>query len=169
MKTKTLAGIAAIVAVVFVVILLAVFFAFPQDETEPSEQAVGLAVVDIKIEVPRPSMLNDRAITIDYGDSVTLNLTVKNKGENITRGDAYKVGIAVITPDGAQYWYLPPEQYLGIDLGPGGSSRHTFIATNKRELPVRGNFELQAYVKSVETGAEVATSEVVTVEIRYPT
>jgi hypothetical protein len=168
MKIKTFAAIVALILVVSVAIILVVTFAVHREEAEPPAQSIGLALVEIKIEEPRPSILGDRSITIDHGDSVTLNLTVKNKGENITHGDAYAVGIAVITPEGAQYWRLPPEQYLGIDLSPGGTSRHTFIVTNKRELAVRGKFELQGYIRAVATDEEVATSDLVTVEIRYP-
>lgn len=168
MKIKTLAVIVAILLVLSVALILVVTFAVPREEVEPPVQSAGLALVDIKIIEPRPSILRDRAITIDHGDSVTLNLTVKNTGGNITHGDAYVVGLEVITPEGAQYWRLPPEQYLGIDLSPGGTSRHTFIVTNKRELAVRGTFELQGYLRAVATDEQVATSKLVTVEIRYP-
>ncbi len=95
------------------------------------EKPAGLEVVDIKIKDPKPSILSGRSITIDHGESVTFNLTVQNKGENITRGDAYTVGIAVITNAGEVYWRLPPEQLIGVDLGPGGTSRHTFTVINK--------------------------------------
>lgn len=168
MKIKTLAAIAVIILVLSVALILVVRFAVPPEEAEPSAQSIGLAFVDIKIEEPRPSILSGRSITIEHGDSVTLNLTVKNKGENITHGDAFALGIAVFTPEGAQYWQLPPEQYLGIDLSPGGTSCHTFTVTNKREVAVRGKFELQGYIRAVATNEQVATSKPVTVEVRYP-
>ncbi len=133
------------------------------------EKTVGLEIVDITIEEPAPSLLNDKFIAIDHGESVTLNITVKNIGENITSGEDYCLGLAVVTNEGSKYWRLPPDQYVGIDLGPQGTSRHTFVATNKHDYPFRGSFELQGYVTSVTTGEELSRSEVVTVEVRYPT
>jgi hypothetical protein len=132
------------------------------------EQPTGLEVVDITIKDPKPTLLNDRSIMIDHGESVTLNLTVQNNGNNITRGEVYTVGIEVITSAGNAYWQLPPEQLIGIDLGPGGTSRHTFMVTNKKELPFRGQCEFQAYIKSSETSEVIARSDIVTIEVRYP-
>ncbi|MHC1599788.1 MAG: hypothetical protein ACXQS5_03080 [Candidatus Methanospirareceae archaeon] len=165
MKNKTLVKIAVILLVVLaIVIALIAYFAFLSNNKETA----GLEIVDIKITDPKPSILNDRAITIDYGESVTLNVTLQNKGDNITCGEDYSVGIAVITNGGDEYWRLPQEQYIRVDLGPGGKSRHTFTATNKKDHPFRGKFELQGYIKSVETGEVIARSDIVTVEIRYP-
>ncbi len=164
MKNKTLVGLALIVIVLVIIIAILASIAFSGDDGETP----GLAVVDIKIEDPKPSLLSDRSITIDYGESVTVNVTVKNKGKNITSGDDYSVGLLVITHNGDKYWQLPPEQVMGIDLGPGGKSRHTFTAINKKEYPFRGECELQAYIKSVETGEEIARSDIVYIEIRYP-
>jgi len=134
----------------------------------PGEKPSGLEVVDITIKDPKPSFLNDRFITINSGESVTLNATVQNNGDEIMRGDAYTVGIEVITSAGNAYWQLPSEQVIGIDLGPGGKSRHTFRVINKKELPFRGQCEFQAYIKVVKTGEVIARSDIVTIEIRYP-
>lgn len=163
-KNKTLVRTTVIIAVLAIVIVLIAYFAFPRDD----EETTGLEVVDIKITEPKPAIISDRSITIDYGESVTLNVTVKNRGENITSGDAYSVGIAVITREGSEYWQLPPEQFIGVDLGPGGTSQHTFTASNKKERPFRGECEIQGYVKSVETAEIIARSDIVTVEIMYP-
>jgi hypothetical protein len=164
MKNKTVRGIVLLVALVAVIIAIIGTLAFLRGGEKPS----GLEVVDIKIKDPTPSILNDRSVTIDYGESVTLNLTVQNKGENITRGDAYTVGIAVITHAGDVYWRLPPDQLIGVDLGPGGESDHTFTVINKKEIPFRGQCEFQAYIKSVQTGEEIARSDMVTIGVRYP-
>ena len=163
---KALLQIVAIIALLAIVIVLIAYFAFPG--TDDDGESTGLEVVDIKITEPKPSIISDRAITIDYGESVTLNVTVKNKGENITSGDAYCVGIAVITKDGTDYWRLPPDQFIGVDLGPGGTSKHTFTARNREERPFRGECEIQGYVKSVETDEIIARGDIVTVEIMYP-
>lgn len=156
-------GVMIIVALASVIVLIA-YFAAPGNE----DGTQGLEVIDIKITEPKPSVLNDRAITIDYGESVTLNVTVKNKGANITSGEDYCVGIAVITKDGGDYWQLPPDQYIGVDLGPGGTSQHTFAARNREERPFRGECEIQGYIRVVETDDIIARSDVVTVEILYP-
>lgn len=180
MKKKSLADVTEAqtlvkILAVFVVLLIAVIALFaytlwwssPQNN-EHEQTTTGLEIVDIKITEPTPSLLHTKFIAIDLGESVTLNITVKNSGENITSGEDYCVGLAVITREGGKYWRLPPDQYVGIDLGPGGTSRHTFAATNKRELPFRGSFELQGYVRLVSTGEELSRSEIVTVEVRYP-
>jgi hypothetical protein len=179
MKQKSLADVTEAQTLVkilgvFVVLLIAViavlaytlWWSSPQNNEH--EQNGGLEIVDIAIGEPTPSILNDKFIAIDLGESVTLNITVKNSGENITSGEDYCIGITVITKDGGKYWHLPPDQYVGIDLGPGGTSRHTFAAANKRELPFRGSFDLQGYIKSVSTGEELSRSEIVTVEVQYP-
>jgi hypothetical protein len=163
-ENRLVVKIAVIIVVLAIVIALIAYFSAPGND----EETTGLEVVDIKITEPKPSIISDRAITIDYGESVTLNVTVKNKGENITSGDDYCVGIAVITKDGTDYWQLPPDQFIGVDLGPGGTSKHTFTAWNRKERPFRGECEIQGYVKSVETGEEVAQSDIVTIEIMYP-
>ncbi len=163
-ENKTLVKIVAIIVVLALISAAIAYIALSRD----SEETTGLEVVDIKITEPKPSIISDRSITIDYGESVTLNVTVKNKGENITSGDAYCVGIAVITKEGSEYWRLPPDQFIGVDLGPGGKSRHTFTAINRRERPFRGECEIQAYIKSVETNEIIARSDIVTVEIMYP-
>ena len=164
MKNKTVRGIVLLVALVAVIIAIIGTLAFLREGEKPS----GLEVVDIKIKDPTPSILNDRSVTIDYGESVTLNLTVQNEGENITRGDAYTVGIAVITHGGEVYWRLPPEQLIGVDLGPSGESDHTFTVINKKEIPFRGQCKFQAYIKSVQTDEEIARSDIVIIGVRYP-
>ena len=158
-RNKTvLIGIVLIVVLASVIALVA-YFAVSGDD----DGTTGLEIVDIKIAEPKPSVLNDRAVTIDYGESVILNVTVKNKGENITSGDAYCVGIGVITTEGSAYWQCPPDQYIGVDLGPGGTSQHTFTARNREERPFRGECEIQGHIKVVETDEIVARSDIVTV------
>lgn len=164
MKTKLGVGIVFLLLLIAVSAAIIGTIAFLREDEEPS----GLEVVDIKIKEPKPSILSDRSITVDHGESVTLNLTVQNRGENITRGDAYTVGIEVITNAGDVYWRLPPEQLIGVDLGPGGESDHSFTVINKKEIPFRGQCEFQAYIKSVQTGEEIARSDIVTIGIRYP-
>lgn len=165
MGNKALVKIAVILLVVLaIVIALIAYFAFLSN----NEETTGLEIVNIKITDPEPSLLNDRAITIDCGESVTLNVTVQNKGDNITHGNDYSVGIVVITNAGDEYWRLPPEQFVWVDLGPGGKSQHTFTAINRRERPFRGECEIQSYIKSVETDEIIARSDIVTVEIMYP-
>jgi len=161
MKPKFAAGL---VLLVVVCAALIVTLAILREDERPS----GLEVVDISIKDPKPSLLNDRSITIDPGESVTLNVTVQNNGDTIMRGDAYTVGIEVITSEGNAYWQLPSEQVIGIDLGPAGTSRHTFTVVNKKELPFRGQCEFQAYIKSVKTGEVIARSDIVTIAVRYP-
>jgi hypothetical protein len=163
-KTVTKISVLLLLVVLAIVIALIAYFAFLSN----NDKTTGLEIVNIKITDPKPSLLNDRAITIDCGESITLNVTVQNKGDNITHGTDYSVGIAVITNAGDEYWRLPAEQFVGVDLGPGGKSRLTFTATNKKEHPFRGNFELQGYIKSVETDEVIARSDVVTVEIQFP-
>ena len=163
-RNKTvLIGIVLVVAFAGVIALVAYFAVLGADDG-----TTGLEIVDIKIGEPKPSVLNDRVVTIDYGESVILNVTVKNKGANITSGDAYCVGIAVITTEGSAYWQCPPDQYIGVDLGPGGTSEHTFTARNREERPFRGECDIQGHIKVVETGEIVARSDIVTVEILYP-
>ena len=173
MNNKSLVNVATnktvVTSVVIIVVLIVAtagiaYIAFWRQ----NDETTGLEVIDIKIIEPKPSVLNDRAITVNYGESVTLNVTVKNNGENITSGDAYCVGIGVITKDGSAYWQCPSEQLVGVDLGPGGTARHTFTARNREDRPFRGECEIQGYVKSVETGEIIARSDIVTVEILYP-
>jgi hypothetical protein len=161
---KSLVYIAVIIFVLAIVIAVSAYAAFSRDD----DKTTGLAVVGITITEPKPTILNDRAITIDYGESVTFNLTVKNNGKNITAGDGYYVGIGVITNEGSKYWQLPPDQFIGVDLGPGGTSKHTFTARNREERPFKGECEIQGYIKSVATNEILARSDVVTVEIMYP-
>ncbi|HDS46293.1 MAG TPA: hypothetical protein ENN68_09495 [Methanomicrobia archaeon] len=169
-ETQTLVRILAVCVVLLVVViaLFAYMLWWSGPQNNEHVQRNGLEIVDIKITEPTPSLLNDKFAAIDLGESVTLTITVKNTGENITSGADYSVGIDVITTDGGKYWSVPPPQYVGIDLGPGGTSRHTFTATNKRELPFRGSFELQGCVRLLSTGEELSRSKAVTVEVRYP-
>jgi len=123
----------------------------------PSSMVMDLSVI-----------IDGLSITIELGDSVTFNVTIANKGDNITSGNAYSVGIAVITVAGDKYWRLPPEQLVGIDLGPGGTSLHTFTVVNKEELPFRGECSLQAYIKALDTGEITSLSDIVKIEVQYP-
>jgi hypothetical protein len=160
MKDKTIVGIALIIILVAIIAFSALF---------SNTKAPWLEIVDIKVKDPEPSLLDSRYITIDLGESVTLDVKVQNKGDNITQRDAYTVGIDVIYPDkGAEYWLLPYEQLIRADLGPGGKSSHTFRLENRKEVPFSGKFRIQAYIKPIKTGKEIARSEKVTIEIRYP-
>jgi len=160
MKNKTVAGIVLIILLLSIIVFIAL---------SSHIKTLGLEIVDIKVEEPKPSLSNSRYIAIDPGESVILGVTVQNKGDNITHRAAYSVGIEVIDPDkGDEYWQLPSEQLIWIDLGPEGESSHTFKMRNKKELPFSGKFEIQAYIKSAKTGEEIARSDKVTIEIKYP-
>lgn len=173
MNNKSLVDVAAnktiIMSVMIIVVLIVATASFAYIAFwRQNDETTGLEVIDIKIVEPKPSVLNDRAITINHGESVTLNVTIRNNGENITSGDAYCVGIGVITKEGGAYWQCPSDQLVGVDLGPGGTARHTFTARNREDRPFRGDCEILGYVKSVETGEIIARSDIVTVEILYP-
>ncbi|MGB3458947.1 MAG: hypothetical protein WBB08_06565 [Halobacteriota archaeon] len=160
MKGKIVIGIALIVVLVAII----AFSALSHNVRTP-----GLEVVAINVLDPGPSLLDSRYIAIDLGESVTLDVKVLNKGDNITQRDAYTVSIDVIYPDkGAGYWLLPPEQLIRADLGPGGKSSHTFMLKNRKEVPFSGKFKVMAFIKSVDTGKEIARSDKVTIEIAYP-
>jgi hypothetical protein len=160
MEVKAVLGIVSILILVSII----TFCAF-----SASNEKAGLEVVDIKVTEPNPSFLNNHFIIIDLGESVTLDVGVQNNGDNITQRNAYSVGLGVIYPDkGANYWQLPSEQLIQTDLGPGGKSSHTFRVKNRKEVPFTGKFELQAYIKSLDTGEEIDRSDKVTIEIRYP-
>ncbi len=160
MKVKIVVGL-ALIAIMVAIIAIG---ALSHDLKTP-----GLEVVDIKVLNPEPSLLDSRYITLDPGESVTLDVKVLNKGDNITQRDAYTVGVDVIYPDkGAGYWLLPTEQLIRADLGPGGKSSHTFMLKNKKAVPFSGKFRVQAFIKSANIDKELARSDKVTIEIRYP-
>ncbi|MGB2728517.1 MAG: PGF-CTERM sorting domain-containing protein [Halobacteriota archaeon] len=132
--------------------------------------AFELRFVDIEVENPKPSLLNDRAVTIDPGESVTLRVTVQNKGEAIIYRNDYCVGVEIVYPDeGAKYWKLPAERLIEIDMGPGGKSSYAVNTWNRKEFPFSGNFKIQAYIKSVQSGEKIARSDNVTIELKPPT
>ena len=155
-----------VIGIVLIAILAAiiVFSVLSHDIQTP-----GLEVVDVKILDPDPSLLDSRYISLDPGDSVTIEVKAMNKGDNITLRDAYTVGVDVTYPDkGAGYWLLPSEQLIRADLGPGGKSTHTFKLKNRIEVPFSGKFRVQAFIHAVATGKEIARSDKVTIEITYP-
>jgi hypothetical protein len=39
---------------------------------------------------------------------------------------------------------------------------------NRKEVPFSGKFKVMAFIKSVDTGKEIARSDKVTIEIAYP-
>ncbi len=160
MKSKVVIGIA------FVILLLVVAgVAYSVYNEKASE--FDMQIVNIKVENPKTSLLNDRAVTINPGESVTLGVTVRNKGEEIIYRNHYGVGVEVVYPkDGAKYWKLPAERLITIDLGPGGGSSYAFTVWNRKELPFSGNFKIQAYIKSVQSGEKLARSDNVTIELR---
>lgn len=86
MKNKNLVDIAAIIVVLAIISAAIAYIALSRD----SEETTGLEVVDIKITEPKPSIISDRSITIDHGESVTLNVTVN---EIIARSDIVTVEI----------------------------------------------------------------------------
>jgi hypothetical protein len=97
---------------------------------------------------------------IDHGESVKLSVTVQNTGKETVHRDDYRVGMKVTSPaEGANYWELPTEEVINIDLSPKGEVTHTFMVINKKELPVSGEFEFQAYIKSEESGEEIVTGD----------
>lgn len=106
---------------------------------------------------------------IDQGESVTLSVTVQNAGKETVPQNYYCVGIRVTSPaEGATYWELPAEQLIDIALGPEGQEILSFTAKNKDELPVSGEFEFQAYVKSVGSGKETAHGDKLVIKIASP-
>ena len=159
MKTKITIGIAlAILLIVVAGVAFSGYFG------KPSE--FDLQIVDIEVENPRPSLLNDRAVTIDPGESVTLSVTVQNKGEEIVYRNNYSVGVEIVYPnEGAKYWKLPAERLIEIDMGPSGKSSYAFNAWNRKEFPFSGNFKIQAYIKSVQSGEKLARSDNVTIHL----
>lgn len=162
MKTKILIGI--VVAILLLLIAAVVFSGYFEKKSE-----FDLQILDFKVENPKPSLLNNRAVTIDPGESVMLSATVQNKGEEIIYRDAYSVGIEVVYPRaGAKYWILPAEQLMVMDMGPGGKSSYALNVWNRKEIPFSGKFKIQAYIKSVHSGAKLARSDNVTIEIKPP-
>ena len=131
------------------------------------EKTSKLEIVDIKVEDPKPSLLNDRHVTINRGESVTLGVTVQNKGNERIYGNTHSVGIKVKIPyNGEEYWEWPSEQLITDDLALKGESTHKFNAASKDKGNVTGNFKIQAYIKSEETNEVIPTSDkVVTIEI----
>jgi hypothetical protein len=106
---------------------------------------------------------------IDHGESVTLSVTVKNAGKETVPQNYYCVGIRVTSPDeGNNYWELPAEQLIDIALGPEGQDIHSFTVKNKEELPVSGEFEFQAYIKSLDSGKETAHDNRLVIKIASP-
>ncbi len=162
MKSKIAVGAAlAILLLLIAVITCSNYFG--------KNHEFDLQIVDVEVSDPKPSLLNDRAVTIDPGESVTLDVTVQNPGEEIIYRNTYCVGIEIVYPnDGAKYWKLPAEQIIKIDLGPGGKSSYAFTARNRKEAPFSGFFKIQAYIKSVESREKLARSDNVTIEIRPP-
>lgn len=164
MKTKFAVGI------VLAILLLVIVVAFSGYFGRPS--VCDMQIIDIKVETPRPSLLNSREVTIDPGESVIVCVTVQNKGEKIIYQNAYRVGIDIVYPkDGAKYWILPAERSINLDMGPGGKSEYSFIAGNRKELPFSGNFKIRAYIiRSLpEDNEKLAWSDNVSIAIRPPT
>ncbi|RLG34440.1 hypothetical protein DRN97_02505 [Methanosarcinales archaeon] len=128
--------------------------------------AFDLQIIDIRVENPKPSLLSDRAVTINPGESVTLGVIVQNKGEEIIYRNAYSVGVEIVYPtEGTKYWKLPAERLIEIDMGPGGRSSYAFNVWNRKEQPFCGNFKIQAYIKSVQSGEKLARSDNVTIHL----
>ena len=97
---------------------------------------------------------------INRGESVSFGVTVQNIGKETVHRDDYRIGLKVLSPDvGAAYWELPAEQLIEIDLSPKGEITHNFRVKNKKELPVSGEFEFQAYIKPVASDEEIDTSD----------
>jgi hypothetical protein len=106
---------------------------------------------------------------LDHGETVTLSVTVQNAGKETVPQNYYCVGIRVTSPaEGDNYWELPSEQLIDIALGPEGQEIHTFTVKNKEELPVSGEFEFQAYIKSVGSGKETAHGDKLVIKIASP-
>ena len=160
MKNKTVMGI------VLIILLLSII-AF----SGCVEKTSKLEIVDIKVEDPKPSLFNDRHVTINQGESVALRVTVQNKGSEIVPLNTYRVGIEIIpTDNGDKFWELPSEQLITSNLALKGKSSHTFNVASKEEETVTGNFKIKAYIKSEETNDVIATSKkMVTIEVIPPT
>ena len=164
MKSKTAIQIrmGAALAILLLVVAVVAFSGYFEDQSE-----FDLEFIDIKVENPKPSLLSNRVVTIDPGESVTVCVTVQNNGEEIIYRDAYGVGIDVVYPkEGAKYWKLPAERLIVIDMGPGGKSSYTFNAWNRKEKPFTGNFKIHAYIRSIQTDNKLARSGNVTVVLK---
>ena len=136
------------------------------------EKTPKLEIVDFNLKDPNPLFYpRYKPVSIYRGESVTLSVTVQNKGNEMIYGNTYSVGIMVKSPyNGDKYWELPSEQLITGDLSLTGKSHHTFNAASKEEGDVTGNFKFQAYIKSEETDDVIATSKkMVTIEVIPPT
>jgi len=160
MKTRIAAGI--VVALLLLLVAVAALSGY-----FGKKSTCELRIVDINVETPKPSLLHERAVTIDHGEFVTLRVTVKNKGEAIIRRNAYRVGVEIVYPEeGTAYWKLPAERLIAIDMGPGGKSSYAFSVRHRKELPVSGIFKLRAYIKSAQSDEQCTWSDTVTIELR---
>lgn len=157
---------AKIVGGIILLLVLISYIAF----YECVEESSKLKISDIQVIGQAPTTSKYRGLVniyeINHGDSVTLGVTAQNTvKETISRND-YLVGVNLISPDGGdKYWVLPPEQLIGIDLSPKGEVTNIFTVTNRKELPVSGEFRFQAYIKPVGSDEEIAHSACVTIKI----
>lgn len=124
------------------------------------EKSQELRITDFKAEDLESVSNWGYVYEINSGESVKLILTVENKGKVTAYRNDYHVSIKVVSPDnGNKYWVLPSEKLLGSDLSTKGTVTQTFVIENKKEEPVSGQFKIQAYIKSVESGEEIDHSD----------
>jgi hypothetical protein len=137
------------------------------------EKTSKLEIVDFELKDPNPLFYpRYKPVSIYQGESITLSVTVQNKGDEMIYGNTYRVGITVKSPgNGGEYWELPSEQLITRNLALKGKSSHTFTVSSKEEETVTtGNFKFQAHIKSEEKDDVIATSKkMVTIEVIPPT
>jgi len=162
MKPKIV--VVAALAILLIVIAAIAYSGYFDKDTEYIMQ-----IVDVEIKSPKPSLLDAKAVTIDRGEAVTLDVTVQNQGEEILYRNSHCAGIELVYPEGgANYWKMPAERLIPIDLGPKGKSSTAFTVYNRKELPFSGYFKFQTYIRSINSSEKLARSDNVTVEIKPP-
>lgn len=131
------------------------------------EKSQELKITDFKAEDLESVSNWGYVYEINSGESVKLILTVENKGKETAYRNDYHVGIKVVSPDnGNKYWVLPSEKILGSDLSTKGTVNQTFVIKNKKEEPVSGQFKIRGYIKSLESGEEIAQSADVIIKVK---
>ncbi len=162
MKPKIV--VVAALAILLIVVAAIAYSGYFDKNTEYIMQ-----IVDVEIKSPKPSLLNAKAVTINRGESITIDVTVQNQGEEIIYRNSHCTGIELVYPEGGtKYWQIPAERLITIDLGPKGKASTTFTAYNRKEHPFSGYFKFRTYIRSINSSEKLARSDNVTVEIKQP-
>ena len=94
---------------------------------------------------------------INPGESVNIEITIKNKGKEMTPENKFKVGVKVTPPSGNEYWNIT-EPELIKKLNPKGLEHFEFHAESKPGTPP-GDSTFQVYISSSDTGKEFHRKE----------